>query len=178
MNLNPWSPFGYLNLILGPMFYYRVTYFLCTYFILMPKFLICFLKSRRSWSQSPGRHTALCGVGWGRPAAGHLPLQHCGRPAWKNSSPCCFWEVSAARGFRPISSAIHGEALYRGQEGRERGRKRQSIHQSPTLPAASRPGAEHPWPTSRGQRRAGWEVHLVMILDFLFGFCPEGFGVC
>lgn len=78
-----------------------------------------------------------------------------------------------------IPSAIHGEALSRGQEG-SGGRKCQSIHQSPALPELLGPRScvcaslTHSWGPG-----AGWagEVHLVMILDFLFGFCPGGFGI-
>lgn len=67
----------------------------------------------------------------------------------------------------------------RGHGGR-RERKCQSTHQSPTFLWLL--GQELSLsildPPSGAQGRAGREVHLVMILDFLFSFCPGGFGIC
>lgn len=143
----------------------------------MPDFLICFRKSRRSRSQSPGAVTLLP-VEWDE--GGQLQATFRSNtvgglrgkpPAPATQGRCQQQEASA----HPIH---HPPRSSRKRSGGKRGeRKCQSIHQSPTflwlLGQELSLSILDPPPGAGGRA-----VHLVMILDFLFSFYPGGFGIC
>lgn len=181
MNLNSRSD-PHLNVVTQPMasVHSRLTYFFCLDFISMPDFFrSAFLRAEGLDPQALGpSHCSL----WSRvreasckpPSGSNTVGGLRGKPPAPATQGRCQQKEASAH---PINHPPRSSS--RGHGGR-RERKCQSTHQSPTflwlLGQEFSLSILDPPPGAQG--RAGREVHLVMILDFLFSFCPGGFGIC
>lgn len=160
----------------------RVACFLGTYFILMPEFRICFPKSRRSRSQSQDHHPALCGLAGRDPAAGQATFRSntVGGLRAKAAPALGVWGgVSSKEASSHPVSQLGRNPIKRSAGKRGGGNANQSFKAPPSCCFQPVSWGRAPLTHPQGLRAGlAGEVHLVMILDFLFGFCPGAFGIC